>query len=79
MHNSDLVSILSQDRQLSSLNLMTLYRLCELQNLGYVYTVSDTFRSVLDRIHSVYTGPVLNWNGTFPHRVTLHKWTHGTR
>ena len=29
------------------------------------------FRSVWDRIHSVYTGPVLNWNGTVPHRITF--------
>ena len=43
MHNSDLVSILSQDRQLNSLNLMKLYRLCDLQKfrlrlhwIGYV-------------------------------------------
>ena len=33
------------------------------------------FRSVWNRttlvwIHSVYTGPVLNWKGTVPHRVT---------
>ena len=29
------------------------------------------FRSVWDRIHSVYTGPVLNWNGMVPHRITF--------
>ena len=27
------------------------------------------FRSVWDQIHSVYTGPVLNWNGTVKHRM----------
>ena len=31
------------------------------------------FRSVWYRIHSVYTGPVLNWNGTVPHRITFIK------
>ena len=39
--------------------------------LGYVYTESDRFRSTLVRIHSVYTGPILNWNGTVPHRITF--------
>ena len=29
----------------------------------------NMFRSV--RIHSVYTGPVINWNGTVPHRITF--------
>ena len=42
-----------------------------LADLGYVYTGSDMFRSVWDRIHSVYTGTVLNWNGTVPHRITF--------
>ena len=29
------------------------------------------FRSVWDRIHSVYTGQVLNWKGKVPHRITF--------
>ena len=34
---------------------------------------SDSFRfgSALVRIHSAYTEPVLNWNGTVPHRITF--------
>ena len=40
-------------------------------NLGYVYTRSDTLRSVLDRIHSVYKGPVRNWNCTIPYGIAL--------
>ena len=34
---------------------------------------SDPFGigSTLLRIHFVYTGPVLNWNGTVPHRITF--------
>ena len=28
------------------------------------------FRSVWDRIHSVYMGPVPNWNGTVPYWIT---------
>ena len=46
--------------------------------LGYVYTGSDLLRSVWDgigstmvRIHSVYTAPVRNWNGTIPYGITL--------
>ena len=39
---------------------------------------SDPFGigSTLVRIHSVYTGLVRNPNGTVPHKITLHKWTH---
>ena len=34
---------------------------------------SDSFGigSTLVRIHFVYTGPILNWNGTVPHRITF--------
>ena len=34
---------------------------------------SDPFGigSALVRIHSVYTGPVLNWNGTVPHMIAF--------
>ena len=34
---------------------------------------SDPFGivSTLVRIHYVYTGPALNWNGTIPHRITF--------
>ena len=38
-----------------------------LHGIGYV-------QICLVRIHSVYTGPVRNWDGTVPYRV--HKWTH---
>ena len=31
------------------------------------------FRSVCDRIHSVYTGPVRNWNGTVPYGITFKR------
>ena len=33
---------------------------CIFLDFGYVYTGSDRFRFVWDRIHSVYTGPVRN-------------------
>ena len=32
---------------------------------------SDMFRSVWDRIHSVYRGPVRTWNGTVPYGITF--------
>ena len=32
---------------------------------------SEVFRSVWDRIYSVHTGPVPNWNGTVSHRITF--------
>ena len=37
----------------------------------YVYTGSNTIGSVLYRIHSVYTEPVRNWNGTVPYGITF--------
>ena len=41
-----------------------------LHGIGYVqdpYVIG----SIQVRIHSVYTGPVLNWSGTVPHRITF--------
>ena len=43
--------------------------------LGYVYTGSDMFSdsfrigSTMVRIHSIYTGPFRNWNGTVPYGI----------
>ena len=45
------------------------FRLC----LQGTRICSDPFGigSTLVQIHSDYTGPVLNWNGTVPHRITF--------
>ena len=49
----------------------------KLETLGYVYTrwliCSDPFEfgPTPVWIRSVNTGPVLNWNGTVPHRITF--------